>query len=211
MTDSYDNPAAPPARRRSAASLRSARWFAPDDLRSLRPPLAHDADGLRAGGLGGRPVIAILNTWSDLNPCHAHFKQRVEDVKRGVSQAGGFPIELPAHLARRELRQADDDALSQPAGHGGRGAAARASRRRRGADGRLRQDDAGPADGRDQRGLPAIFLPAGPMLRGNWHGQGARLGLGRLEVLGRAARRQHHRARLARRSKAASPAATAPA
>jgi dihydroxyacid dehydratase/phosphogluconate dehydratase len=43
-----------------------------------------------------KPVIAILNTWSDINPCHAHFKQRVEDVKRGVFQAGGFPIELPA-------------------------------------------------------------------------------------------------------------------
>ena len=44
----------------------------------------------------GRPVIAIVNTWSDINPCHAHFKQRVEDVKRGVLQAGGFPVELPA-------------------------------------------------------------------------------------------------------------------
>jgi dihydroxy-acid dehydratase len=44
----------------------------------------------------GRPVIAILNTWSDINPCHAHFKHRVDDVKRGVFQAGGFPLELPA-------------------------------------------------------------------------------------------------------------------
>ena len=44
----------------------------------------------------GKPVIAIVNTWSDINPCHAHFKQRVEDVKRGVLQAGGFPLELPA-------------------------------------------------------------------------------------------------------------------
>ena len=41
-------------------------------------------------------MIAIVNTWSDLNPCHAHFKERVEDVKRGVLQAGGFPVELPA-------------------------------------------------------------------------------------------------------------------
>src|SRR3546814_17652878 len=43
----------------------------------------------------GRPVIAIINTWSDLNPCHSHFKQRVDDVKRGILQAGGFPVELP--------------------------------------------------------------------------------------------------------------------
>ena len=50
------------------------------------------------------------------------------------------------------------------------------SGRRRGAHGRLRQDHAGAADGRDQRmDLPAIFMPAGPMLRGNWHGQDARL------------------------------------
>ena len=44
----------------------------------------------------GKPVVAILNTWSDINPCHQHFRQRVDDVKRGVFQAGGFPIELPA-------------------------------------------------------------------------------------------------------------------
>jgi dihydroxy-acid dehydratase len=44
----------------------------------------------------GKPVVAIINTWSDINPCHAHFRARVEDVKRGVWQAGGFPIELPA-------------------------------------------------------------------------------------------------------------------
>ena len=41
-------------------------------------------------------MIAIVNTWSDANQCHAHFKQRVDDVKRGVLQAGGFPLELPA-------------------------------------------------------------------------------------------------------------------
>src|SRR3989337_4295595 len=44
----------------------------------------------------GKPVIAIINTWSDINPCHAHFRSRAEEVKRGVWQAGGFPIELPA-------------------------------------------------------------------------------------------------------------------
>ena len=44
----------------------------------------------------GRPVIGILNTWSDISPCHMHFKERVEDVKRGVWQAGGFPIEIPS-------------------------------------------------------------------------------------------------------------------
>jgi hypothetical protein len=63
----------------------------------LRPPLAHrTADGLRPEDYAGKPVIAIVNTWSDANQCHTHFKQRVDDVKRGVLQAGGFPLELPA-------------------------------------------------------------------------------------------------------------------
>jgi dihydroxyacid dehydratase/phosphogluconate dehydratase len=40
----------------------------------------------------GKPVIAIINIWSDINPCHTHFKQHVEEVKRGVWEAGGFPV-----------------------------------------------------------------------------------------------------------------------
>jgi dihydroxy-acid dehydratase len=44
----------------------------------------------------GRPVIAIINTWSDLNTCHRHLRARAEDVKRGILHAGGFPVELPA-------------------------------------------------------------------------------------------------------------------
>ncbi len=52
--------------------------------------------GFDAADYRGKPVIAIINTWSDINPCHTHFKQRVEDVKRGVWSAGGFPVEMPA-------------------------------------------------------------------------------------------------------------------
>src|SRR5262249_58609911 len=43
-----------------------------------------------------KPVIIIVNTWSDINPCHSHLRQRAEDVKRGIWQAGGFPVEVPA-------------------------------------------------------------------------------------------------------------------
>jgi dihydroxyacid dehydratase/phosphogluconate dehydratase len=81
--------------KRPYESLRSARWFAPDDFRSF----GHRSRVLQMGysyaDWMGKPIIAILNTWSDLNQCHAHFKHRVEDVKRGVLQAGGFPVELP--------------------------------------------------------------------------------------------------------------------
>ena len=82
--------------RKTPGQLRSARWFAPDDLRSF----GHRSRAMQMGygpeDWAGKPVIAIVNTWSDINPCHGHFKQRVDDVKRGVLQAGGFPLELPA-------------------------------------------------------------------------------------------------------------------
>ena len=99
--------------------------------------------GYSAADYVGRPVIAIINTWSDLNQCHAHFKQRVEDVKRGVLQAGGFPVELPAISLVGKQGEADHHALSQFSGDGDRGAAALAPCRWRDPDGRLRQDHAG--------------------------------------------------------------------
>ena len=73
--------------------LRSARWFAPDDLRAF----GHRSRAMQMGYAPeewrGRPVIAILNTWSEINPCHLHFKILAENVKKGVLQAGGMPIE----------------------------------------------------------------------------------------------------------------------
>jgi len=81
---------------KSPDQLRSARWFAPDDLRAF----GHRSRAMQMGYAPeewkGRPVIAILNTWSDAQPCHMHFKSRVDDVKRGILMAGGFPMELPA-------------------------------------------------------------------------------------------------------------------
>ncbi len=124
----------------------------------------------------GRPVIAILNTWSDINPCHAHFKQRVDDVKRGVLQAGGFPIELPAlslsenfvkpttMLYRNLLALEVEELLrSHPI------------------DGAVLMggcDKTTPATvmGAISMNLPMIFMPAGPMIRGH-HG-GTILGSG---------------------------------
>src|SRR5690606_8590235 len=82
--------------RKSPDSLRSARWFAPDDLRGFGHRSRMMQMGYEPEDWAGRPVIAIINTWSDLQPCHAHFPQRVDNVKRGVLQAGGFPVELPA-------------------------------------------------------------------------------------------------------------------
>ena len=82
--------------KRVLSELRSQRWLAPDDMRSFAHRQRLQQTGLRREEFLGRPVIAIINTWSDLSPCHAHLRERAESVKRGILQAGGFPVELPA-------------------------------------------------------------------------------------------------------------------
>ena len=152
-------------------SLRSARWFAPDDLRSMGHRSRFMQMGYGREDWAGRPVIAILNTWSDVNPCHSHFKQRVEDVKRGVLQAGGFPLELPAislsepivkpttMLYRNFLAMEAEELLRS---HPVDGAVLK---------GGCDKTTPGLLMGAFSAGLPCIYLPAGPMLRGHWKGQ----------------------------------------
>jgi len=77
--------------------LRSARWFAPDDLRSFGHRSRAMQMGLDGADWEGKPIIAIINTWSDLSPCHHHLRDRAEYVKKGVYQAGGMPVEMPVH------------------------------------------------------------------------------------------------------------------
>src|SRR5205823_9991047 len=73
-------------------SLRSYRWYGPDDLRSFGHRSRAASMGCIQADYSGKPVIAVINTWSDINPCHSHLRERANDVKRGVWQAGGFPI-----------------------------------------------------------------------------------------------------------------------
>jgi dihydroxy-acid dehydratase len=150
--------------------LRSARWFAPDDFRSFGHRSRVMQMGYSAADYAGKPVIAIVNTWSDANQCHAHFKARVEDVKRGVLQAGGFPLELPAislseslvkpttMLYRNFLAMETEELLRS---HPVDGAVLM---------GGCDKTTPGLVMGALSMGLPFIFLPAGPMLRGNWRG-----------------------------------------
>ena len=202
----FDNPI-----KKSPEKLRSARWFAPDDLRSFGHRSRMMQLGYAEEDFMGKPIIGVLNTWSEINSCHAHFRERAQDVKRGVAQAGGLRRRAAVALGRRELHQADLDALPQHAGDGGRGDDPQPPVRRRGADGRLRQDHARPRHGRDHR-RRAVDLPARradaarELCRA-----GPRLGVGRLEVLGRAPRRQHHATRNGSASRAASRARRAPA
>ncbi|MFZ9196411.1 MAG: L-arabinonate dehydratase [Burkholderiales bacterium] len=151
--------------------LRSHRWFGVKGLRSF----AHRSRTLQMGyareDFAGKPVIAIINTWSDINPCHAHFRTRAEEVKRGIWQAGGFPLEMPA-IALAEPFQKPSTMLYRNL------LAMETEELLRGypVDGAVLMggcDKTTPAliMGATSMGLPFIYVPAGPMLRGNWHGE----------------------------------------
>ena len=157
--------------RKSPTDLRSHRWFGKDDVRSFGHRSRVRQSGFGAEELQGKPVIAVLNTWSDANPCHGHFRQRAEDVKRGIWQAGGFPMEIPAlSLGEQYMKpttmlyrnllalEAEELLRSYPV------------------DGAVLMGGCdktvpGLIMGATTMNLPAIFVPAGPMLRGNWRGQ----------------------------------------
>ncbi|HTG92619.1 MAG TPA: L-arabinonate dehydratase [Pyrinomonadaceae bacterium] len=151
--------------------LRSQRWFGTNDLRSFGHRSRTKQMGYALEDFQGKPVIAVVNTWSDLTTCHSHFRTRAEEVKRGVWQAGGFPVELPAMpvnetfmkpspmMFRNFLAMETEELLrSQPI------------------DGVVLMGGCdkttpGLLMGAISMNLPAIYLPAGPMLRGNWNGQ----------------------------------------
>ena len=139
--------------------LRSQAWFGGICKDAFIHRSWMKNQGLPTMSFDGRPVIGICNTWSELTPCNAHFRDLAEHVKRGVLEAGGFPLEFPVMSLRRIEPAADGDAVPQPRQHGRRGVDPRQPDRWRGAAGRLRQDHAGAADGRgvlrpaDDRGL----------------------------------------------------------
>jgi len=159
------------ADRKKPEDLRSHRWYGVNDLRSFGHRSRTAQMGYSRADYLGKPVIAIINTWSDINPCHTHFRQRAEEIKRGVWQAGGFPVEMPAMslsepfqkpttmLYRNLLAMETEELLrSYPA------------------DGAVLMggcDKTTPAllMGAISMNLPTIFMPAGPMLRGHWRDQ----------------------------------------
>lgn len=156
--------------RKSPEELRSHRWYGVNDLRSFGHRSRTAQMGYTPSDYAGKPVIAVVNTWSEINPCHTHFKERAEEVKRGIWQAGGFPVEMPVMtlsenfqkpttmLYRNFLAMEVEELLrSYPF------------------DGCVLMggcDKTTPAllMGAFSMNLPAIYMPAGPMLRGNWNG-----------------------------------------
>jgi len=157
--------------RRKPEELRSHRWFGASDMRGFGHHSRAAQMGYSRADYEGRPIIAIVNTWSDINACHAHFRQRAEEVKRGVLQAGGFPLEMPA-IALAEVFQKPTTMLY-------RNLLAMETEellRSYPVDGAVLMggcDKTTPAllMGALSMNLPAIFMPAGPMLRGDWRGK----------------------------------------
>jgi len=157
-------------RKKSPEQLRSFRWLGRDDLRAFGHRSRLRQMGYDRADWVGKPVIGILNTWSDINACHGHLRERAEEVKRGVLQAGGFPIELPAMslaepfvkpstmLYRNFLAMECEELLRS---HPIDGAVLM---------GGCDKTTPGLIMGAISMGLPAIYVPAGPMLRGNWRG-----------------------------------------
>jgi dihydroxy-acid dehydratase len=151
--------------------LRSARWFAPDDLRSFGHRSRLMQLGYGEADFRDRPVIGILNTWSELNTCHQHFRERVQDVKRGVAQAGGLGLELPTLSV--------DESYLKPTSMLYRNMLAMETEemiRAHPLDGVVLMGGCdkttpGLVMGALTAGIPMIYLPAGPMLRGNYAGK----------------------------------------
>jgi dihydroxy-acid dehydratase len=156
--------------RKNPEDLRSHRWLGLPDLRSFGHRSRLRQFGYDKADWDGKPVIGIINTWSEINACHGHLRERAEDVKRGVWQAGGFPIELPAMslaepfvkpstmLYRNFLAMEAEELLRS---HPIDGAVLM---------GGCDKTTPGLIMGAISMGIPAIYVPAGPMLRGNWRG-----------------------------------------
>ena len=154
--------------RKTPEQLRSHRWLGAQDMRSFGHRSRTKQMGYLREDFAGKPVIGILNTWNDLNTCHSHFKQRVDEVKRGVWQAGGFPVEIPCMAVGEQMTkptsmlyrnflamEVEEQIRCNPV------------------DGVVLMGGCdktvpGLLMGAASANLPAIFMPAGPMLRGHW-------------------------------------------
>ncbi len=157
--------------RKKPEDLRSHRWYGVDDLRAF----GHHSRTLQMGyareDYKDKPIIAILNNWSDVMPCHFHFKQRVEDVKRGILQAGGFPVEIPTVVLSESMQKPTTmmfrNLLAMEAEELLRSYPCDGVVLMGGCD----KTTPGLIMGATTMNIPTVFMPAGPMLRGNWHGK----------------------------------------
>ncbi|MCA9136495.1 MAG: dihydroxy-acid dehydratase [Planctomycetales bacterium] len=148
--------------------LRSHRWFGPDDMRSFGHRSRLKGMGFDDIDYQDRPVVAILNTWSELNTCHSHFRDRADEVRRGILQSGGFPVEVPVmslgEMMMKPTTMLYRNLLAMEVEEVLRCHPIDAAVLMGGCDKTV------PAMlmGAISADIPSIFLPAGPMLKGRW-------------------------------------------
>ena len=156
------------AKRKTVSELRSQRWFSGPGTVGAHKHRRIKQAGYSTEDFKDKPVIGIVSTWSDFQTCHSHFPARIEDIKRGIWQAGGFPAVIPVQsvsesflrptsmLYRNLLAMETEEAI-----------------RAHPIDGVVLLggcDKTGPGlvMGAASAGAPAIFVPAGAMLKGRW-------------------------------------------
>ena len=164
------------APRRTREQLRSWRWFGTGDTRGFSHRSRMQQVGVRREEVMGRPIIGIINTWSEISTCHLHLRERAGNVKRGILAAGGFPIEMPAlslgevmvkptTMFYRNLLAMECEELLRS--HPVDGAVLM---------GGCDKTTPGLLLGAISMDIPAIYLPAGPQLNG--HFKGVKVGVG---------------------------------
>ncbi len=150
---------------------RSDRWFAAEGMRAFAHRSRMQQVGWRREDFVGKPVIGVLNTWSDLSTCHSHLRERAASVKAAVVRAGGFAAELPAlslgevmvkptTMLYRNLLAMEAEELIRS--HPLDGVVLM---------GGCDKTTPGLIMGAISAGLPFIYLPAGPTLNGSWRGE----------------------------------------
>ena len=160
-----------PRPRRKPKDLRSHRFFAPDTQRGFGHRSRHKQLGLNDDEFMGKPVIAILNTWNDFISCHAHFRQRAEEIKRGVWQAGGSPVEVPvlglSETFMKPTSMSYRNLLAMETEEVLRAHPIDAAVLMGGCD----KTTPGLLMGALMVDIPVLFMPGGPMMRGSWRGE----------------------------------------
>ena len=151
--------------------LRSWDWFGKKDKDGIIYRSWMKNQGMPTDMFDGRPVIGICNTFSELTPCNAHFHSHAEAVKRGVLEAGGFPVEFPIMSLGETLLKPTAMLFRNLASMD-----AEESIRGNPMDGVVLLtgcDKTTPSTvmGAASVGLPTIVVPGGPMLNGRYKGQ----------------------------------------
>lgn len=151
--------------------FRSSRWFQPHTMRAFAHRQRALQMGFRKKDFMNKPIIGIINTWSDLSTCHGHLRERADDVRKGIWMAGGVPMELPVmglgEVVQKPTTMLYRNLLSMEVEENIRSHPIDGVVLLGGCD----KTTVGLLMGAISAGVPCIFMPAGPMLASTWRGE----------------------------------------